>query len=119
MNIGRGRILPTLAWESMWEGLSQWMGVHAAEVPRVLPNLGNFPKSKRLDLKDLFDVEPSELEPTLTSSATTKLTTTEASTAKQTTAKPTTQKPSTAKPSTEKPSTAKPSSATCRIMLWM
>ena len=58
VNIGRGRILPTLPWESMWEGLSQWMGVHELEIPGVLPNLKNFAKKQRLTMRDLFGVDP-------------------------------------------------------------
>ena len=60
-NIGRGRILPTLAWESMWEGLAQWMGVSESDMPTVLPNLKNFPPSHRLDLNELFDVDLSTI----------------------------------------------------------
>ena len=26
-NIGRGRILPTTSWESLWYGVAQWFGI--------------------------------------------------------------------------------------------
>ena len=59
LNIGRGRILPTLPWESMWEGLAQWMGVPASDMATVLPNLKKFPASHRLNSSELFDVDPT------------------------------------------------------------
>ena len=27
LNIGRGRMIPTVPWEAIWHGISQWMGV--------------------------------------------------------------------------------------------
>ena len=44
VNIGRGgRILPTTPWESVWYGLSEWVGVHTSQMDEVLPNHKNFP----------------------------------------------------------------------------
>ena len=27
LNVGRGRLIPTLGWESLWHGIAEWMGV--------------------------------------------------------------------------------------------
>ena len=36
---GRGRFIPTLAWESIWNGVSQWMGVEDEDLlDQILPN---------------------------------------------------------------------------------
>lgn len=31
LNVGRGQLIPTLSWESMFNGGAQWMGVEAEE----------------------------------------------------------------------------------------
>jgi len=42
-NIGRGRLLPTLSWDAMWYGVSQWFGITDGEdMQYVLPNNENF-----------------------------------------------------------------------------
>lgn len=43
LNIGKGaRLMPTLSWESIWSGISEWMGVETdAEMKEVLPNIEN------------------------------------------------------------------------------
>ena len=42
-NIGRGRILPTRSWESIWHGIAQWFGVDSVEdMDYVIPNNQNF-----------------------------------------------------------------------------
>jgi uncharacterized protein (DUF1501 family) len=39
LNIGRGRLIPTLSWESMMNGLVQWMGVETKEeLDYCMPN---------------------------------------------------------------------------------
>ena len=39
-NIGNGRIMPTTAWESMWQGIVQWVGIEKAkDLDFVLPSL--------------------------------------------------------------------------------
>jgi uncharacterized protein (DUF1501 family) len=39
LNIGRGRLIPTLSWESMMNGLVQWMGVETEdELDYCMPN---------------------------------------------------------------------------------
>jgi len=42
LNIGRGRLIPTTAWEHLWHGLAQWFGVSSTRMPDILPNMGNF-----------------------------------------------------------------------------
>ena len=46
-NIDRGRIIPTTAWDSVFNSISQWMGVSTTDLQRVLPNRNKF--------NDLFD----------------------------------------------------------------
>ena len=42
LGFGRGRIMPTTSWESVWNGIVQWMGVETdEEMDYVLPNLHN------------------------------------------------------------------------------
>jgi len=44
LDSGRGRIIPTTPWESIWHAVAQWFGVEGGEVmQRVLPNIENFP----------------------------------------------------------------------------
>lgn len=39
LNIGRGRILPTLGWESMLNGVAQWLGVvDEVDLNYIMPN---------------------------------------------------------------------------------
>jgi uncharacterized protein (DUF1501 family) len=53
-NVGRGRLIPDMAWDSVWHALAQWMGVTADEMESVLPNMQNFPADSFLEAKDLF-----------------------------------------------------------------
>ena len=46
VNIGRGRILPTRSWESLWHGVAEWFGVGSANMATVLPNMDNFKPPK-------------------------------------------------------------------------
>ena len=42
-NIGRGRLIPSRSWDSLWYGITQWFGITAqADVDYVLPNSQNF-----------------------------------------------------------------------------
>jgi cullin-associated NEDD8-dissociated protein 1 len=54
LNLGRGRILPTMSWEGMWQGVLQWFGVAEESMPMVLPNLANFPAKERIAKAQLF-----------------------------------------------------------------
>jgi len=53
-NVGRGRMIPSMAWDSVWHALAQWMGVEEAEMDKVLPNKDAFPADSFLDATDLF-----------------------------------------------------------------
>lgn len=54
INIGRGRLIPTRSWDSLWYGITQWFGiVDQAEVDYVLPNSQNFGCDLFTD-KDMF-----------------------------------------------------------------
>ena len=54
-NIGRGRLLPTTPWESLWHAVAQWFGVEDGDdMATVLPNLNNFPSDEWLKETDVF-----------------------------------------------------------------
>ena len=59
-NIGRGRIIPTTPWESVWNAVAQWMGVtDSALLAKLLPHAKNFkggspPEGGIFDLTDVF-----------------------------------------------------------------
>ncbi len=60
LHIGRGRLLPTKPWESMWSSVSEWLGVRGEEsLNNVLPNRNSFPSSSMFELADLFDERAS------------------------------------------------------------
>lgn len=41
-NVGRGRLIPAISWESMWYGITNWFGItDGKEIEYVLPNNGN------------------------------------------------------------------------------
>mmetsp|Transcript_9479 Transcript_9479/g.20334 ORF Transcript_9479/g.20334 Transcript_9479/m.20334 type:complete len:176 (+) Transcript_9479:1-528(+) len=54
INIGRGRVLPTVPWDSVWNAVAQWMGVDDTRIKDVLPNLSKFPQQKVIKKADLF-----------------------------------------------------------------
>ena len=54
LNIGRGRLIPTIAWEAVWEGVLEWFGVPPAAMATVLPNLANFPPDLTYNATELF-----------------------------------------------------------------
>ena len=42
MNIGRGRLIPSISWDSLWFGVAQWFGItDQLDLDRVLPNSQN------------------------------------------------------------------------------
>ena len=44
LNIGRGRLIPTRPWESLWNPVSQWLGLlESGDLNEVLPNRDSFP----------------------------------------------------------------------------
>mmetsp|Transcript_4289 Transcript_4289/g.9709 ORF Transcript_4289/g.9709 Transcript_4289/m.9709 type:complete len:891 (+) Transcript_4289:2-2674(+) len=55
-NIGRGRLIPSISWESMWYGIANWYGISKfEEMNVVLPNNGNFGCQLFTD-KDMYTV---------------------------------------------------------------
>jgi len=52
---GRGRLIPTLGWESMWEGILDWFGVPDTQRDTVLPNRPLWPADKLLKASDMFN----------------------------------------------------------------
>merc|ERR1712216_402114 len=35
----KGRVLPTTPWDSVWNGIAEWMGLEKEGIESVLPNL--------------------------------------------------------------------------------
>jgi len=55
LNIGRGRLIPTIPFEAVWNGVSKWLGVHTDEdLDKVLPNRNSFP-GRLFDESDLYE----------------------------------------------------------------
>ena len=42
LEIGRGRLIPTSPWDTMWHAVAQWMDLDASKMTEVLPNSVNF-----------------------------------------------------------------------------
>lgn len=42
LNLGRGRVLPTMSYESIWNAISLWFGVKESDLSEVLPNRRSF-----------------------------------------------------------------------------
>ncbi len=47
INIGRGRLIPQLPWEALWNPVAQWLGISENGLNHVLPNRQVF-KSKSM-----------------------------------------------------------------------
>ena len=43
LNVGRGRLIPTTPWETLWGAVAGWMGLSDSTISQVLPNLAKFP----------------------------------------------------------------------------
>jgi len=60
MNVGRGRLIPDLSWDSIWNGVHQWMGLETAEeLDYALPNRHSSTaggSQPLLTLNDLYNV---------------------------------------------------------------
>jgi cullin-associated NEDD8-dissociated protein 1 len=55
VNIGNGRMLPTNPWESLWNGVCQWMGIERAEaLNTILPKRKNFVNGNHLFTKEVM-----------------------------------------------------------------
>mmetsp|Transcript_19805 Transcript_19805/g.42663 ORF Transcript_19805/g.42663 Transcript_19805/m.42663 type:complete len:503 (+) Transcript_19805:2-1510(+) len=52
LNIGRGRMIPTMSWDAVWHAVVQWFGLEPANIADVLPNAGNF--NNLIGLNDLY-----------------------------------------------------------------
>ena len=53
--VGRGRLVPTTPWESIWHAISQWMDVDATKMKELLPNMQNFPADKAWKKEAMFE----------------------------------------------------------------
>eukprot|EP01097_Dermamoeba_algensis_P000113 TRINITY_DN103_c0_g2_i9.p1 TRINITY_DN103_c0_g2~~TRINITY_DN103_c0_g2_i9.p1 ORF type:complete len:191 (-),score=48.78 TRINITY_DN103_c0_g2_i9:167-685(-) len=53
LSLGRGRFIPTLPFESFWNGIAEWFGVPQDKMSFVLPNRDNF-NSTYLFSKDVL-----------------------------------------------------------------
>ena len=54
-NDGRGRFIPTTAFEGIWNGVSQWMGVDEEDaLDRIMPNRQTCGSTYMFDEEDLF-----------------------------------------------------------------
>ena len=54
LDMGRGRFVPTTAWEAVWKGIASWTGVTNEQMPYVLPNLAKFPADQLFALETLY-----------------------------------------------------------------
>ena len=54
LDTGRGRLIPTLPWEAMWNGIAEWMDVAPEHMVEVLPNIVNFDDETLLTRHQLF-----------------------------------------------------------------
>ena len=53
-NIGRGRMIPTTPWESVWNGVGEWLGLDAQARVEMLPNMVNFPTDAMFTHSQLY-----------------------------------------------------------------
>ena len=55
LNLGRGRIIPTTPWESVWHAIAQWWGISSKdELESLLPHAKNFPGGVMFQQSDVF-----------------------------------------------------------------
>ena len=54
LNVGRGRLIPTRGWESLWHGIAEWMGVEQSEMDTIIPNKKWYPDDQLFKATDLF-----------------------------------------------------------------
>jgi len=53
LNLGRGRVLPTTSYESVWNAIALWFGVKEDDLGEVLPNRQSF-AGNLFSLEDIF-----------------------------------------------------------------
>jgi len=64
LNVGRGRLIPTMPFEAPWNAAIEWLGVTSAEnINTILPNLKSFPSETLLQKDDVFvgDVQSNQV----------------------------------------------------------
>ena len=54
LNMGHGRFMPTLSWESIWSGVGEWLGIHKQQDLDVLVPNGNRTGTPLFKRDDLF-----------------------------------------------------------------
>ena len=54
-SVGRGRLIPELPLEAVWNPVARWFGVPEASLGAVLPNLPNFPEPVLLSRTEVFE----------------------------------------------------------------
>lgn len=59
LNLGRGRVLPTMSYESVWNAIALWFGVKESDLNEVLPNRHSFVGSL-FSQDDIFDSNHDE-----------------------------------------------------------
>lgn len=59
LSIGRGRLIPTLSWESMWNGVLEWFGLETDdELNEAMPNRRRT-GTKLFTEEELFQCDPN------------------------------------------------------------
>jgi uncharacterized protein (DUF1501 family) len=113
LNIGRGRIIPTQSWESVFLPIAQWAGVGEDDFDYICPNRANFPPEHFYGSDELLQevTNPPTGSPTSSPIAPTPPPTMSPVTASPVTASPVTASPVTASPVTASPVTASPVTA--------
>jgi len=56
LNIGRGRMIPTKSWESVFLPIAKWAGVDEVDFDYICPNRKSFPASHFTPASSLFDL---------------------------------------------------------------
>mmetsp|Transcript_11517 Transcript_11517/g.17601 ORF Transcript_11517/g.17601 Transcript_11517/m.17601 type:complete len:164 (-) Transcript_11517:233-724(-) len=56
LNVGRGRLIPTTPYDSVFNGVAEWFGVPEEKLDEVLPNRNSFIARDLLTQSDLYDV---------------------------------------------------------------
>jgi len=56
--LGRGRVIPTTGWDTVWNGIAQWFGIADTDLHKVVPNRANM--ASLLTRDDLFKTLTSE-----------------------------------------------------------
>mmetsp|Transcript_15372 Transcript_15372/g.23177 ORF Transcript_15372/g.23177 Transcript_15372/m.23177 type:complete len:343 (+) Transcript_15372:2-1030(+) len=63
LNVGRGRLIPTMPFEAPWNAVIEWLGVtNEDEIDKILPNRRSFPSEMLLRKDELF-VEDKNINP--------------------------------------------------------